>query len=156
VNKNALRALIAASLLTVGAAQATDTSATVQLKGELPKSCSVGATGGSLLNINLTDTNSVQGNEVVTATCNYNGVLKIAVTSANQGKLVTTENGGASVAYQVMVPGTNQGVALTGNGYSYDQVPTGLGTQNLKIKLMAAATRAGIYSDTITIKVATN
>ena len=80
-------------------------------------------------------------------------MLKVAATSANQGKLVTTESGGAAVAYQVMVPGTNQSVALSGSGLSCDQVPTAVGAQSLKIKQTA---RTETYNDTGTIKVATN
>lgn len=157
MNRNVIRTLIFSVALTAGAAHAASNSVSVQLGGELPKNCSVTAeNNNSMTQLDMTST-APQGGERITAACNYIGTLKVEVSSLNSGKLATSQNGGAQVPYTVSVPGYAGGVSLA-SPVTLPSWNTGLSAQSavFNVRLANAATVAGTYADTITVKVTPN
>lgn len=158
MNKNAIRALLAATLLTAGAAQA-GASTQIQLQGTLPKSCEVTAfVNGPFDALNMSST-AIQGAESLSPVCNYGGTLSVTFNSANQGVMKTAANGGASVPYSLTVSGgllNNASLATPQTVSNWPAVVNAAQTRSLSVTLGAAATVAGSYTDTITVSVAPN
>ena len=158
MNKNAIRALLAASVLAAGAAQAAN-SVQIPLQGVLPKSCDVSAyLNGPFNALDMTST-AVQGAESITANCNYSGTLMVTLSSVNAGKMKTSANGGAEVGYGVTISGssvTNASLAAPQVINNWPAVVNANQTRSISVQLAAAATVAGTYTDTITVAVAPN
>lgn len=158
MNKTAIRALLAASFLTAGAAQAAS-SVQIPLTGVLPKACDVSAfLNGPFDALDMTST-SVQGSESITARCNYGGTLSVTLSSLNAGKMVNRSHGGAEVPYGVTISGSplnNASLASPQTISNWPAVTNAVQTRSISVTLANAATVAGTYTDTITVSVAPN
>ncbi|WP_193165749.1 hypothetical protein [Microbulbifer hainanensis] len=152
------------SLLTLGAAVAfiatgsayADTSVDIPLSGHLCKTCNVTAfLNGPFDDLDMTTT-AQQGFESLSPICNYGGTLTVTFTSLNAGFL---ESGPNSVGYTLQVSGgllapTQLTVPAVVN--NWPAVANAVQTRSLSVALLAVATVAGTYTDTITASVTPN
>ncbi len=152
-------------LLAVGAAIAAlgsgsafaQTSVNVPLQGTLPKACTVSAfLNGPFDALDMTST-AVQGSESITGNCNYGGSMTVQFTSANAG---TMNSGANSVAYNFHLSGSplSGGVSLatpqTWTGFP--ATANSNQTRGMSVSLVAPASVAGTYTDTVTATVSPN
>ncbi|QHL90519.1 fimbrial major subunit CsuA/B family protein [Sphingomonas changnyeongensis] len=150
--------LIAAAVaaLATGSASA-QTSVNIPLSGTLAKSCTISAfLNGPFDALDLTSTN-VQGAESLTTSCNYDGANQVTFTSQNNGVL---KSGNNTLAYEFGIPSANIPLAgLTApRSVTYGSgAPAGSNfTRSMVVRLPAAATIAGTYTDTIVATVTPN
>ena len=162
MNKNVIRALFAASLLTAGIAQAANTSVEIPLQGVLPKECSVTAfLNGPFDALDMKST-AIQGAESLSPVCNYGGTLSVTFSSANSGSLQPTGNDGdrlAQIPYTFSVSGTslnNVSLRSPQTVSNWPAIANAVQTRSMSVTLGRAATIAGTYTDTITATVAPN
>lgn len=152
---NARLAILAAAVLTAGAAQAA-TSVPIPLSGELAKACEVTAfLNGPFDNLDMSST-ALQGAESLSPICNYGGTLSVTFTSANLGSL---QSGANSVPYTLTVSGgllSNASLATPQTIANWPAVANAVQTRSMSVTLGNAATIAGIYTDTITASVTPN
>ncbi|WP_193165752.1 hypothetical protein [Microbulbifer hainanensis] len=145
----------AAALLVIGNAYA-DTSVPIPLSGTLAKACNVTAfVNGPFDDLDMTTT-STQGSESLSPICNYGGTLTVTFTSLNAGFL---QSGPNSVGYTLQVSGgllapTQLTVPAVVN--NWPAVANAVQTRSLSVALLAVATVAGTYTDTITASVTPN
>jgi spore coat protein U-like protein len=151
--------LIAAAVaaLATGSASAQSNSVSIPLSGTLAKSCSISAfLNGPFDALDLTST-GVQGAESLSTSCNYDGANNVTFTSANNGVL---KSGNNTLAYEFGIPSANIPLAaLTApRSVAYGAgAPAGSTfTRSMVVRLPAAATIAGTYTDTITATVTPN
>ena len=150
----ALAAVMSSLLVAPALAQ---TTVAIPLNGVLPKACNISAfLNGPFNALDMTST-AVQGSESLTVNCNYGGSASVQFTSANAGQMKSGPNG---VGYNLIVSGSpfSGGVSLatpqTWNGFP--AVANSNQTRSLSVQLLAAATVAGTYADTITAAVTPN
>lgn len=134
----------------------TSDTVTIQLEGELEKRCTIGAFVNGPFNAIDMESTAQQGAESLTVNCNYGGSADIEFSSASGGNLVSGTN---SVGYQLAVSGgvlapTQLTSAATGtfSGFSANANAS----RSMSVTLLAPATVAGVYTDTLTAVVTPN
>jgi hypothetical protein len=145
----------AAAMIAAGSAHAGN-SVDIPLQGELCKTCDVTAfVNGPFDDLDMTTT-EVQGAESLSPICNYGGTLTVTFTSANAGFLVSGPN---QVGYTLQVGGGLLGptqLTVPTQVNNWPAVANAVQTRSLSVALLAPATVAGIYTDTITASVTPN
>jgi spore coat protein U-like protein len=153
------RISVAAALAAcIAAPAAASDTVNIPLSGTLAKACTISAfLNGPFDALDLTST-AVQGSESLTTNCNYGGANLVTFTSANGGKLKSA--GGQEVGYEFGIPSANfalvQLTAPTQIAYGSGAPANTNFTRSMQVRLMAAATVAGTYTDTVTATVTPN
>lgn len=155
--KNLLALGTVAALITAASTHAAD-NVQIPLSGTLDPVCNVTVNlNGPFDDLDMTST-ATQGNEGLRPVCNYAGTLTVTFVSANGGFLVSGQN---SVGYTLQI---GNGALLSPTQLLAPTViPNWPSTvakvsdpRAMKVALLAAATAAGTYTDTITASVTPN
>ena len=153
--KNLLALGATAALIATGSAYAA-TSVDIPLSGELCKVCNVTAfVNGPFDDLDMTTT-ATQGAESLSPICNYGGTLSVTFTSLNAGNLVSGPN---NVGYTLQVSGgllAPTQLTVPAVVPNWPAVANAVQTRGLSVALIAPATVAGTYTDTITASVTPN
>ena len=145
---------LATGILVQGPVQAAESSATLQLRGTVPATCTVQVVdAGASLNLLGGEANRQVG--TVSETCNSGTGYQITLSSANGGQLGGTAGGsGQKVAYTVSygdaaATGLAQPVTMTRAAAAFGR------TQALSVSLPAQSRlAAGDYQDALTVTIA--